>query len=107
MVSPTASFLPDAFPRRPAPVPLAASSWIALTALVTVAGWVVCLAGLVAIARIVHVDIPPGLTMKLSLLEFKPRLIFAGETRTYYGVDPTVAAKHLGRERGYAVNLAY
>ncbi len=73
----------------------------------TVLLWLAGLAGLLALANLVHVDIPPELARKLPLLQSRPRLIFAGESRTEFGVDPFLAAKLLGQEQGYAANIAY
>lgn len=69
--------------------------------------WLAGLAGLLALANLVHVDIPAELARKLPLLQSRPRLIFAGESRTEFGVDPFLAAKLLGQQQGYAINIAY
>ena len=52
------------------------------------AAWLVVLAGLLAIAGRVHDDVPALLAVKLPLLQSRPELIFAGESRTVYQVDP-------------------
>lgn len=81
--------------------------WIVVTLMLTVAAWVSGLAILLTIANRVHVDIPRLLAIKLPLLQSKPELIFAGESRTAYGVDPILAAQLLGEKPGYAVNIGY
>lgn len=73
----------------------------------TVLLWLIGLAGLLALADLVHVDIPIELARKLPLLQSQPQLIFAGESRTEFGVDPFLAADILGKRPGYAVNIAY
>jgi hypothetical protein len=65
------------------------------------------LAGLLAVANRVHDDIPAALAIKLPLLASHPELIFAGESRTYYQVDPRLAAQLIGKPPGSAVNIAY
>jgi hypothetical protein len=65
------------------------------------------LAGLLAIANRVHDDVPALLAVKLPLLSSRPELIFAGESRTVYQVDPNLAAQLIGRPAGAAVNIAY
>ena len=47
---------------------------------------------LLYVAKQVHVDIPYALAVKLPLLKAQPDLIFAGESRTEYQVDPALAA---------------
>ena len=64
-------------------------------------------AGLLAIANRVHADVPALLAIKLPLLQSRPELIFAGESRTVYQVDPDLAAQLFGRPKGAAVNIAY
>lgn len=88
-------------------VSAASTRWLAATLLLVVAAWVAGLALLLAVANRVHVDVPYLLATKLPLLKNTPGLIFAGESRTYYGVDPALAAKLLGERSGYAVNIAY
>ena len=65
------------------------------------------LAGLLAVAIRVHDDIPVLLAVKLPLLASHPQLIFAGESRTEYHVDPQLASELLGQPPGSAVNIAY
>jgi hypothetical protein len=81
--------------------------WIASALALTAAAWLAALAGLLAIADRVHDDVPVMLAVKLPLLALRPELIFAGESRTAYQVDPDLAAQLLGRPRGAAVNIAY
>jgi hypothetical protein len=81
--------------------------WIAAAVALTGATWLVALACLLAIANRVHDDIPVLLADKLPLLASHPELIFAGESRTAYQVDPVLAAQLTGKPRGAAVNIAY
>jgi hypothetical protein len=85
----------------------ASARWIVMTLVLAVAAWVAGLAVLLAVANRVHVDIPRLLAIKLPLLNSKPELIFAGESRTAYGIDPVLAAQLLGQKPGYAVNIGY
>jgi hypothetical protein len=88
-------------------VEIFSARWIAaLLALASVA-WLILLAGLLAVANRVHDDIPAALAVKLPLLASHPELIFAGESRTEYQVDPRLAAQLIGRPPGSAVNIAY
>jgi hypothetical protein len=100
----SASFKDAVFRRG---VSVAAARWLAATLLLVVAAWVVGLALLLGVANRVHVDVPYLLAVKLPLLKSNPGLIFAGESRTAYGVDPVLAAELLGEQPGYAVNIAY
>jgi hypothetical protein len=86
---------------------IGSARWIA--ALLALAGlaWLVVLAGVLAVAGRVHDDIPVLLAVKLPLLASHPELIFAGESRTEYGVDPRLAAQLIGKPEGSAVNIAY
>lgn len=93
--------------RPPASAQAAPARWIAATLALTAVIWLAALAGLLALADRVHDDIPAGLAAKLPLLQSRPDLIFAGESRTYFQVDPELAAQGLGRPRGSAVNLGY
>src|SRR6202051_304368 len=88
-------------------VQTAAGRWIAGALALTAAVWLVALAGLLAIADRVHDDVPALLAVKLPLLASHPELIFAGESRTVYQVDPDLAAQLIGKPRGAAVNIAY
>jgi hypothetical protein len=88
-------------------VQAASARWIAAALALTAALWLVMLAGLLAIANRVHDDVPVLLAVKLPLLDSHPDLIFAGESRTEYQVDPALAAQLTGRPRGGVVNLAY
>jgi len=88
-------------------LPAASARWLAATLLLVVAAWVAGLALLLGIANRVHVDVPYLLAIKLPLLKNNPQLIFAGDSRTAYGVDPLLVAQLLGKQPGYAVNLAY
>jgi hypothetical protein len=67
----------------------------------------VALAGLLALANRVHDDVPLLLAVKLPLLQARPELIFAGESRTLYQVDANLAAQLIGRPQGAVVNIAY
>lgn len=95
----------DTFLRRR--VTAAAARWLAATLLLSVVAWVAGLALLLGIANRVHVDVPYLLAIKLPLLKNNPGLIFAGDSRTFYGVDAGLAAELLGKRPGYAVNIAY
>jgi hypothetical protein len=69
--------------------------------------WFAALAGLLSLAKRVHDDIPAPLAANLPLLKTHPALIFAGESRTAYQVDPALAAELIGKPAGAAVNIAY
>jgi hypothetical protein len=88
-------------------VQAASARWIALALALTAAVWLAALAGLLAIADRVHDDVPALLAVKLPLLASRPDLIFAGESRTLYEVDPVLAAQLTGRPVGSVVNIAY
>jgi hypothetical protein len=88
-------------------VQAASARWIAAALALTAAVWLVVLAGLLAIADRVHDDVPALLAVKLPLLASRPELIFAGESRTIYQVDPNLAAQLIGKPNGAAVNIAY
>jgi hypothetical protein len=75
--------------------------------LLTAIAWPLILAALLAIANRVHDDVPFTLATKLPLLSSRPELIFAGESRTEYQVDPVLAAQLMGRHLGSVVNIAY
>jgi hypothetical protein len=81
--------------------------WIAAALALTAGGWLVGLAGLLAVANRVHDDVPVMLAVKLPLLASRPELIFGGESRTAYQVDPALAARLIGKPLGAAVNIAY
>src|SRR3954447_9040129 len=81
--------------------------WIAAALVLTVIAWLTALAAPPALAKRVHDDIPSLLAVKLPLLRSNPELIFAGESRTVYQVDPDLAAQLLGKPKGAAVNIAY
>lgn len=85
----------------------ASARWIVGVLSLTILVWFVGFAGLLAIANRVHDDIPMGLAVKLPLLQLKPELIFAGDSRTHYQVDPLIAAGIMNRPPGAAVNLGY
>jgi hypothetical protein len=88
--------------------PAAASvRFIVLSLVLTAAIWLCGLAALLAAAKRVHVEVPLALAGKLPLLNHRPGLIIAGESRHDYGFDPVLAAQLLGERRGYAVNIAY
>ena len=81
--------------------------WIAAALALTAVAWLVVLAGLLAVADRVHDDIPVLLAVKLPLLASHPELVFGGESRTAYQVDPALAAQLIGKPPGAAVNIAY
>jgi|SRR5579871_135096 len=81
--------------------------WIAASIALAAVAWLVVLVGLLAVANRVHDDIPVSLAVKLPLLSSHPELIFGGESRTYYQVDPRLAAELIGKPEGAAVNIAY
>jgi hypothetical protein len=81
--------------------------WIASAFALTGAVWIAAFAGLLVVADHIHVDVPYLLAAKLPLLQSRPDLIFAGESRTEYQVDAALAAKLTGRPVGAAVNIAY
>src|SRR5258708_11413427 len=88
-------------------VQAASEGWIAGALALTSAVWLVALAGLLALANRVHDDVPLLLAVKLPLLQSRPELIFAGESRTLYQVDASLAAQLIGRPQGAVVNIAY
>jgi hypothetical protein len=81
--------------------------WIVAAFALTAGAWLIGLAGLLAVANRVHDDIPVPLAVKLPLLASHPELIFGGESRTAYQVDPVLAAQLIGKAPGAAVNIAY
>jgi hypothetical protein len=81
--------------------------WIASAFVLTATVWIAAFAGLLIVADHIHVDVPYDLAVKLPLLQSRPGLIFAGESRTEYQVDAELAAKLIGRHVGAAVNIAY
>src|SRR5713226_1635859 len=94
--------------RRPSlRVQAASARWIAAALAMTLAAWLAALAILLAIVNRVHDDVPVLLAMKLPSLQSRPELIFAGESRTVYQVDPDLAAQLIGKPPGAAVNIAY
>jgi hypothetical protein len=88
-------------------VQAAAARWIMTALALTAVTWLAVLAGLLAIANRVHDDVPVMLATKLPLLSSHPELIFAGESRTEYQVDPVLAAQLNGKSLGSVVNIAY
>ncbi|HLX13742.1 MAG TPA: hypothetical protein VKS24_00875 [Bradyrhizobium sp.] len=88
-------------------VQAASARSIAAALALTVAVWLAALAGLLAIANRVHDDVPVLLSVKLPLLSSRPELIFAGESRTVYQVDPVLAARLMGKPQGAVVNIGY
>src|SRR6266851_2666425 len=94
--------------RRPSlRVQAASARWIAAALAMTLAAWLAALAILLAIANRVHDDVPVLLAIKLPLLQSRPELIFAGESRTVYQVDPNLAARLIGKPPGTVINIAY
>ena len=93
---------------RPAPgVQADAARWIAGTLALTALVWLASFAGLLAISNRVHDDVPANLAAKLPLLQLRPELIFAGDSRTYYEVDPGLASELMDKPPGAAINIAY
>lgn len=88
-------------------VQVLSARWIAASIALAGVTWLVVLAGLLAVANRVHDDIPASLAIKLPLLASHPQLIFGGESRTFYQVDPRLAAELIGKPPGSAVNIAY
>jgi hypothetical protein len=87
--------------------PSASSRWILVSLGLSAVLWFAALAGLLSLAKGVHDDIPAPLAANLPLLKTHPALIFAGESRTVYQVDPVLAAELMGKPAGAAVNIAY
>ncbi|MES2029850.1 MAG: hypothetical protein V4477_11810 [Pseudomonadota bacterium] len=73
----------------------------------TIVAWLAGLALLLRIANRTHIDVPAALAAKLPLLKSSPTLIFAGDSRTAFQVDPALAAQLAGLAQGRAVNIAY
>ncbi|HZR86305.1 MAG TPA: hypothetical protein VFB02_05850 [Bradyrhizobium sp.] len=88
-------------------VVLGPRKWLLLTLALSVVVWLIALAGLLSLARHVHDDVPVLLAKKLPLLKTHPSLIFAGDSRTEYQVDPALAAQLMGKRPGDVVNIAY
>jgi hypothetical protein len=88
-------------------VQAASARWVAAALGLTAVAWLAVLAGLLAVAYRVHDDVPVLLAVKLPLLALRPELIFAGESRTIYQIDPTLAAQLIGKPPGSAINLGY
>ena len=88
-------------------VQVLSARWIVGLLALTAVAWLVALAGLLAIANRVHDDVPVLLSQKLPLLAAYPDLIFGGDSRMLYQVDPRLAAQLLGKPEGSAVNIAY
>ena len=83
------------------------AQWIVASIALAGLAWLIMLAGLLVLASRVHDDIPVALAIKLPLLASHPELIFAGESRTEYQVDPRLAAQSIGKPKGSVVNIAY
>ena len=81
--------------------------WILATLTLSSLLWLLGLAGLLALARHVHDDVPASLAIKLPALATHPTLIFGGESRTEYQIDSVLAAQLIGKPAGAVVNLAY
>ena len=88
-------------------VQAASARWTVGALALTSVAWLAALAGLLAAANRIHDDVPALLAVKLPLLASRPELIFAGESRTVYQVDPGLAAQLIGKPKGAAVNIAY
>jgi hypothetical protein len=84
-----------------------AARWVAATLVITGVVWIAAFAGLLSVAQKIHVDVPHILALKLPLVQSRPDLIFAGESRTEYQVDAELAARMTGRHIGAAANIAY
>ena len=84
-----------------------AARWIAGACVLAAVSWLACFAALLAISDRIHVDVPYLLALKLPLLQSRPTLIFAGESRTEYQVDAALAATLIGKPAGAAVNIGY
>jgi hypothetical protein len=91
----------------PQRVQAVSARWIAAALALTAGAWLAGLAGLLAVANRVHDDVPVLLAVKLPLLASHPELVFGGESRTAYQVDPALAAQLIGKPPGAAVNIAY
>ena len=78
-------------------VQAASARWIAGALVLTAAVWLAALAGLLTVANRIHDDVPVLLAVKLPLLQSRPELIFAGESRTVYQVDAGLAAQLIGK----------
>jgi len=87
--------------------PLPAQGWIVLTLALSSTLWLAALAGMLSLAKRVHDDVPALLATNLPLLKTNPVLIFGGESRTVYKVDPALAAQLIGKPPGAVVNIAY
>ena len=87
--------------------PLPAQGWIVLTLALSSTLWLAALAGMLSLAKRVHDDVPALLATNLPLLKTNPVLIFGGESRTVYQVDPALAAQLIGKPPGAVVNIAY
>lgn len=87
--------------------PYGAQAWLLLTLALSAIVWLGALAGLLSLATRVHDDVPALLAKKLPLLKTHPVLIFGGESRTAYQVDPVLAAQLIGKPAGSVVNVAY
>jgi hypothetical protein len=81
--------------------------WIWRALGLTVLVWLAGLGGLLAIAGVVHNDVPMALAAKLPLLHTHPHLIFAGDSRAELQLDPALAAHLIGEPGGAVVNIGY
>jgi hypothetical protein len=88
-------------------VQILSGRWIFMVLGLLAATWLLALAGLLAIAKRVHDDVPVLLATKLPLLASHPELIFAGESRTAYQIDPALAAALIGKPAESVANIAY
>jgi len=115
VVSPGGSCLNDGMMRglfishrgSPLRAQAAAARWIVAALMLTAVAWLAVLAGLLGFANRVHDDVPLLLAVKLPLLQSRPELIFAGESRTVYQIDPALGAQLIGKPPGAVVNIAY
>jgi hypothetical protein len=88
-------------------VQVSSARWLAAMLALTAAAWLVALAGLLAVANRVHDDIPVSQAVMLPLLESHPDIIFGGDSRMLYQVDPRLATQLMGKPPASAVNIAY
>src|ERR1700751_1102566 len=74
-----------------------------LTLVLSAVVWLRALAGPPSLARRADDDVPALLGTKLPRLKTHPSLIFAGESRTEYQVDPVLVAQLMGKRPGDVV----
>jgi hypothetical protein len=84
----------------------AAVGWVAGVLVLAALAFAAIFILLLVMARQVHTGIDPDLARRLFLLDHAPSLVFAGDSRARYQVDPLLVADLLGKRRGFAVNIA-